>query len=57
MAESGDTYSNEGDSYAPEGMGDDPGSLEHAQKLGTYAMRRRQCSSVFERKVLAVFDL
>ena len=42
MAESGDTYSNEGDSYAPEGMGDDPGSLEHAQKVGTYAMRRRR---------------
>ena len=34
MAESGDTYSNEGDSCAPEGMGDDPGSLEHAQKVG-----------------------
>ena len=34
MAESGDTYSNEGDSYAPEGMGDDPGPLEHAQKIG-----------------------
>ena len=34
MAESGDTYSNEGDSCAPEGMGDDPGPLEHAQKVG-----------------------
>ena len=34
MAESGDTYSNEGDSCAPEGMGDEPDLLERAQKVG-----------------------
>ena len=33
MAESGDTYSNEGDSCAPEGMGDEPDLLERAQKV------------------------
>ena len=34
MAESGDTYANEGDPAAPEGMGDEPDLLERAQKVG-----------------------
>ena len=37
MAESGDTYSNEGDPAAPEGMGVNPDPSDCAQKVGQHA--------------------